>query len=182
METAEINLRNIATIYIFHADKVLLIKKTHSRMFTNPDTVLWCGIGGHFEHEELNNPKSCVIRELFEETALKESDIKNLTLKYITLRKKETEIRQQYIYFAYLANTGAILRECDEGELHWINIDDLPNLEMAYNNAQCLNHYFKTGRSNQKDNYIYVCATEASGDDNLPHVGFMRLQDFYTAY
>ena len=74
-------LRNMSVIYIFDGDKILFIKKTSSKIFSEPDTVLWCGIGGHFENEELNNPEKCVIRELAEETSLKESDIKKLDVK-----------------------------------------------------------------------------------------------------
>ncbi|MCL2776051.1 MAG: NUDIX domain-containing protein [Oscillospiraceae bacterium] len=172
-------LRNMTTVYVFHNDKILFIKKTGSRIFSSPNTILWCGIGGHFENKELNNPENCVVRELFEETSLKESDMKNLALKYITLRKKEEEIRQQYIYFADLANPCAVLRECDEGELHWVKINDISNLEMAFNNAQCLNHYFQTGKN---DDFIYVCAIEVKNSDNMPHAVFTPLQDFDTKY
>ena len=175
-------LRNMTSVYIFNDDKILFIKKKGSRMFSTPDTVLWCGIGGHFENEELNNPESCVLRELFEETSLTKSDIKNLTLKYITLRKKGEEIRQQYIYFADLANSDIVLCECDEGELHWIKIDDLTKLDMSFTNAQCLNHYFQITQSGKKDGFIYVCAVEVNNSDNMPHVVFTPLQDFYTAY
>jgi 8-oxo-dGTP pyrophosphatase MutT (NUDIX family) len=52
----------------------------------------WCNIGGHFESYELNNTKACALREVFEETGITESDITNLTFKYITLRNKNQEI------------------------------------------------------------------------------------------
>jgi 8-oxo-dGTP diphosphatase len=167
----------MASIYIFHGDKVLFIKKTSSRIFSHQNTVLWCGIGGHFENEELNNPKDCVLRELFEETSLKESDIKDLTLKYITLRKKDNEIRQQYIYFANLSNINAVLSECDEGELHWINTGDIFNLDMSITNTECLKHYFQTCKN---DNFIY--AGTVKSEDNTPEIIFTKLQDFDTAY
>lgn len=172
------NLRNMTGIYIFHEDKVLLIKKIQSKIFSSPDTVLWCPIGGHLENEELNTPERCVIRELFEETSLKEADIGNLTLKYITLRKKDNEIRQQYIYFAHLINSDAVLRECDEGELHWIQIDSIFDLEMSVSNTQCMQHYFHTGRN---DDFIYT-ATAKVDENNALQVVFTPLKDFYTMY
>ncbi len=70
-------LRNLATIYIFNDDKVLLIHRVGSRLFNGP---IWAGIGGHFEKDELNDPKACVIRELFKETGIDESMIKDLSL------------------------------------------------------------------------------------------------------
>ena len=102
-----------------------------------------------------------------------------MTLKYITLRKKGDEIRQQYVYFADLSNPDTVLRECDEGELHWIKIDDIPKLDMAFNNAQCLNHCFQIGK---KDDFIYVCVIKFIDRDNMPQEVFTPLQDFYTAY
>ena len=41
--------------------------------------------GGHFEEEELNKAKACVLRELYEETGLTEHEIDNLSLRYVTL-------------------------------------------------------------------------------------------------
>jgi len=175
------NLRNMASVYIFNGNKVLLMKKNRSKIFSKPDTVLWCPIGGHFENEELNNPDKCVIRELFEETSFKESDIKNLELKYITIRIKDMEIRQQYIYFADLANINAALSECDEGEMYWIKTDDIFKLEMSFTNTQCLSHYFQNIQNGKKDKFIYVGVSGISGD-NMPKVVFTPLRDFYTAY
>ena len=172
------NLRNMTGIYIFHEDKVLLIRKTQSKIFSKPDTVLWCPVGGHFENDELNNPESCALREMFEETALKQADIKNLTLKYITLSKKYNEIRQQYIYFADLANQNFVIKECNEGELHWIKINDMQNLKMSFSNTQCLKHYFQAGKN---DDFVYVSAVEVD-EKNIPNVVFTPLRDFYTEY
>jgi len=171
------NLRNMACIYIFHEDKVLLMRKTSSRIFSKAGVVLWTAVGGHFENDELNEPRACVIREMFEETSLREDDIENLTLKYLTMAIKDTEIRQQYIYFADLANLDAELDECDEGELHWIKVDDMFNLEMSISNTQVLQHYFQTGKD---DNLVYVAAIKV--DAGSPKAVFTPLQDFDRKY
>ena len=164
----------MSAIYIFKDDEVLLIHKIKSRFFS---TDLWCGIGGHFEKDELNDPETCILRELFEETSLQKSDIADLTLKYITMRKKDEEIRQQYIFFANLLNKNAVLQECDEGSLHWIKINDLSKLKMSYTNTQCLNHYFQQGH---KDNLIYISPVNA--DNRIPEMVFTPLQDFDSDY
>jgi len=171
-------LRNMACVYIFHEDKVLLIRKTRSRIFSKADAVLWTAVGGHFENDELNNPESCVRREIFEETSLGDADIKNLKLKYLTIAMKDTEIRQQYIYFADLANPNAELHECDEGELHWTKVDDMFSLEMSVSNTQVLRHYFQTGK---KDDFIYAAAIKVD-DVNTPQAVFTPLQDFERKY
>lgn len=51
-------LRNMTTIYIIFKNKMLLLYRVGSRV-VQPS---WCGIGGHFEKGELNNPKACVLR------------------------------------------------------------------------------------------------------------------------
>jgi 8-oxo-dGTP diphosphatase len=167
----------MAGVYIFHEDKVLLMRKTRGRIISKPGAVLWTAIGGHFENDELSEPEACVLREMLEETGLKKADVKNLTLKYILLAIKETEIRQQYLYFADLASPDAGLRECDEGEIHWVKIDNMFDLGMSASNTQCLRHYFKTGRY---DNFIYAGAVKAN--DGKPEAVFIPLQDYDRQY
>lgn len=165
-----ISTRNMTSVYIFRGDEVLLIHRVGSRVFKGP---LWCGVGGHFENAELNDPEACLLRELFEETSLTENDVANLRLKYITLRRKDDEIRQQYIFFAELANLNADLPECGEGELRWIKTDELSGLEMSFSNARCLEHYFKTGHC---DDLVYAAAGEF--ENGVPWMVFSALRDY----
>ena len=60
----DIKLRNMTSIYISCGTKILLLYRIGSRVV--PPS--WCGIGGHFEPDELNDPRTCVLRELEEET------------------------------------------------------------------------------------------------------------------
>ena len=89
--------RNMTSIYLVKDKKMLLLYRMGSRVIKNSYTGT---AGGHFEKEELNDPKACVLRELLEETGLGEKDIGNLALRYVTLRLKGREIRQNYFYFA----------------------------------------------------------------------------------
>ena len=90
-------LRNMTSVYITNAGKMLLLLRQGGRVVNN----VWVGsAGGHFEEFELNDAKACVLRELEEELGLKENDIKNLTLRYVTLRRTKGEIRQNYYFFA----------------------------------------------------------------------------------
>ncbi len=164
----------MTAVYVFHGDAVLLIRRVGSRLFRRP---LWCGVGGHFEESELSAPEACALRELREETALTEADIRDLTLKYVLLRKKDGEIRQQYVYFAQLANPDAPITPCGEGALHWVKLADLFGLEMSVTNTQCLRHYFETGKN---DGAVYVGATAA--EDGQPRMVFTPLGDFDTTY
>lgn len=158
-------LRNLTTIYILLKNKMLLLYRVGSKV-VQPS---WCGIGGHFEKDELNNPKACVIRELFEETGITEKDIGSVKLKYITLRMKNNEIRQNYYYFAELLNTEIDISKCDEGILEWVDINGILCREMPFTAKECLKHYFSIGKD---DNKLYAGAATNSG------VNFTELKEF----
>ena len=152
------NLRNIATVYIFDENRILLMHRVGSRLFNGS---IWVGIGGHFEEYELNDPEACALRELCEETGLSESDIDNLHLKYITMRMTPDEIRQQYIFTATLKNKTKQLIKSDEGELHWIPTNELFDRKMAFSNIETLKHFFAVGKYN--DSIYTGTVTEKDG-------------------
>ena len=57
-------LRNMTSIYLTCGDEILLLHRHGSKVVNN----LWVGsAGGHFEPDELNDAKACVLRELREE-------------------------------------------------------------------------------------------------------------------
>ena len=75
-------LRNMTAIYLTQNGKMLMLYRVGSRV-VSPS---WCGIGGHFEKDELNDAKAAMLREMNEEIGLFEHDIENLKFKYVTLR------------------------------------------------------------------------------------------------
>jgi 8-oxo-dGTP diphosphatase len=158
-------LRNMAGIYIIDKDKMLLLYRIGSRV-VQPS---WCNIGGHFEEFELNNPKACALREVFEETGIKESDITNLKLKYVTLRNKNNEIRQNYYFFADLNNKNLRLKDCNEGILEWFEISKVLDKDMPYSSKEVLKHYLSIGKD---DNNIYAGVVTAK------QVIFTQLNEF----
>lgn len=158
-------LRNMASIYIIDNDKILLLYRIGSKVV--PPS--WCGIGGHFEPEELNNAKAAVLRELEEETGLTEKDIDGLHMRYITLRLKNGEVRQNYYFFANLRNGSNPALECDEGQLSWADIKELPVAEMPHSARYVLEHYFAHGKDSD---LLYAGIAEKNG------VTFRELMEF----
>lgn len=73
--------------------------------------------GGHFEEDELGSPEKCALREMREELGLTERDIEDLTLRYVTLRYYQGEIRQNYYFFARLEGERDL--SSTEGTLRW---------------------------------------------------------------
>ena len=158
-------LRNMASVYIQYKNKMLLLYRVGSRVISPS----WCGIGGHFEKDELNDAKACVVRELSEETGITEKDICDLRLRYVTLRLKNGEIRQNYFFFATLTHEPASEYPCNEGTLEWVSIDNILEREMPFSAKPCLEHFLSTGRYNQN---IYAGIATKDGID------FIELTEF----
>ena len=133
----------MTAIYIRKGTKYLLLYRIGSQVV--PPS--WCGIGGHFEKDELNEPKKAALREMTEEIGLSEHNLSNMSLRYMTLRRKNGEIRQNYYYFADLRDDIEIDMNCDEGELKWVETSDLPYEEMPYTAKYIIRHYMKIGKN-----------------------------------
>ena len=145
-------LRNMTAIYISRGEEMLMLYRVGSRVVAPS----WCGIGGHFEVDELNDPKACVLRELQEEAGLREGDLENLTMRYVTLRLKNGEIRQNYYFFAELKESVDENLHSNEGECKWFSLDEIGNLEMPITAKYVMEHYCKVGRFTSK---VYVGVT-----------------------
>jgi len=130
---------------------------------------VWTGsAGGHFEENELNDAKACVLRELKEELGLSESDIENFAFRYVTLRLTNGEIRQNYYFFADLEeNVGEDLAS-NEGTVKWFPIEEIRSLEMPFTAKYVIEHYCTTGRFTDK---LYTGVTNING------VEFLELAD-----
>lgn len=142
-------LRNMTSLYLINADKILLLFRQGSRVANN----VWIGsAGGHFEDFELNDARACVLRELEEELGLKENDIKNLSLRYVTLRQVKGEIRQNYYFFADLNNGVNDCLSSDEGICKWFSFSELAALDMPFTAKYVIEHYLDMGH---KTNDVY---------------------------
>jgi len=149
-------LRNMTALYLSHGSKMLLLYRVGSRV-VSPS---WCGIGGHFEPHELNDAKACMLRELQEEIGLTEQDLRNLSLRYITLRLKNGEVRQNYYFFADLADEAQLPTQCAEGSLSWVPYEQLSALAMPLTAGHVLEHYLRQGR---QTDYLYGGVTAEDG-------------------
>ena len=137
------DLRPMTAIYLTRGDDILLLYRVGSRVVGNSYTG---AAGGHMEPEELTCAKACVMRELKEETGLTEDDLENLSMRYITMRLKDGEVRQNYYFFAEL-KPGAEPSQSSEGTLRWFRIDALDDLPMPVTAKQVIRHYVAEGRN-----------------------------------
>lgn len=159
-------LRNMTSLYLFRRGKVLLLYRQGGRVVDR----VWTGsAGGHFEKDELNDAKACVLRELSEELKLKPEDVENLTLRYVTLRKTRGEIRQNYYFIANLKEGVGEDLTSNEGTCKWFSPDEILSLEMPFTAKRVVEHFCQVGRDTDK---TYV------GVANEGRVDFVELSEF----
>lgn len=155
----------MSSVYLFHENKMLFLYRIGSRVVSNS----YVGsAGGYFEKEELNDARACVLRELNEETGLVEEDITDLALRYVTLRLKNGEIRQNYYFFANLINPDRKITS-NEGRLKWADMNDISSLDMPFTAKQVIDHYVSVGKNTT---FLYGGIATAEG------INFVKMQEF----
>ena len=115
-------LTNICMIEDLEKQRVVM-------QYRSPESNRWSGYafpGGHVEDGEAF--AESVIREIYEETGL---TIQNPQL--VGIKNWPLDTGERYIVFCYKATefTG-ILQSSEEGEVSWVQKDQIPNLDLAY--------------------------------------------------
>ena len=148
-------LRNMTSVFFVREDGLLCLYRIGSRVANGK----YVGAaGGHFEKEELNDPARCALREMKEELGLDAQDVEGLTLRYVTLRYYQGEVRQNYYFFGRLKTDRGLTS--NEGNLRWVTWEELKQLDMPVSARHMMDHYLATGRHTD---HLYVGATEPGG-------------------
>ena len=114
-------MKNTTLCYIEYDNKYLMLHRTKKKDDENLDK--WIGVGGKFEAEE--SPFDCARREIKEETGLE-----NLPLSYrgiVTFVSNEYGTEYMHLFTAKAENE-IINAVCDEGELLWVNKQEIYKL------------------------------------------------------
>ena len=157
-------LRNMTSVYLTGEQGILCLYRMGSRVANNK----YIGsAGGHFEKDELNDARACVLREMEEELGLTSDDVVNLKMRYITYRLKDGEIRQNYYFFGTLKTEKPL--NSSEGTLKWIPYDGFEELNMPVSAKHMILHYLRKGRF---DNKLYAGITQMEGTNFVPMVEF----------
>ena len=157
-------LRNMTSVYLTGEKGILCLYRIGSRVANNK----YIGsAGGHFEKEELNDARACILREMGEELGITEADMDELRMRYITYRLKDGEIRQNYYFFGKLKENREL--NSSEGNLEWIPYEGFDNLNMPVSAKHMILHYLKVGRF---DDRLYAGITQRDGTCFVPMVEF----------
>ncbi|EKC54768.1 mutator MutT protein, partial [human gut metagenome] len=115
-------MRNTTLCYIERGEQYLMLHRVKKEHDLNHDK--WVGIGGKFERDE--TPDECLLREAQEETGLTLTDWRCRGV--VTFLSDEWEGEYMYLFTA-TGFTGT-LRECDEGDLEWVDKAAVPSLPL----------------------------------------------------
>lgn len=108
--------------YIEKDHKYLMLHRTVKKNDVNKDK--WIGVGGHFEKDE--SPEECLLREVKEETGYALTSYQYRGLVTFISGKGATEYMSLFTADGF---EGEPI-ECDEGELVWVDIDEIENLNI----------------------------------------------------
>lgn len=108
--------------YIEQDGKYLMLHRTVKENDVNKDK--WIGVGGHFEADE--SPEECLLREVKEETGY---TLTSYRYRGIVTFVSGTGVTEYMSLFTADGFEGEQL-PCDEGELEWVDIDQIENLNI----------------------------------------------------
>lgn len=121
MKQAVINkMRNTTLCHIEKDGKYLMLHRVKKENDLNKDK--WVGIGGKFEDKE--SPEDCNNREVFEETGLTLNSSRYCGLVTFISDQWETE----YMHIFHSSEFTGEIKECDEGNLEWVDKSALYSL------------------------------------------------------
>ena len=116
-------MKNTTLCYIEQNGKYLMIHRVKKALDENKDK--WIGVGGKFEAAE--SPFDCARREIYEETGLLPGKLNYRGLVTFVSNEYGTE----YMHLFHTVDfTGELLENCPEGNLEWVNKDEICNLPL----------------------------------------------------
>ena len=115
-------MKQTTLCYLERGDEYLMLHRTKKKNDENHDK--WIGVGGKFEAGE--SPEDCMRREVWEETGL---TITEFRYRGIVTFVSDTYPCEYMHLFTCSDWTGEI-KECDEGDLAWVDKQELRRLTL----------------------------------------------------
>lgn len=108
--------------YIENNERYLMLYR--NRKDNDMNAGKWLGLGGKIEAGE--SPEDCVAREVTEECGLRDLEYTYRGLVHF----KDNTAYEEDMYLFTAESDATDVTQCDEGELRWINKDEILNLNL----------------------------------------------------
>lgn len=131
---------NVSNLIILKKEKVLLTKRSYDEDF---EAGKWCIPGGTVESKE--SFEEGLVREILEELGTKIIEFKYFKSYYI-----ENILHARVAYFEGKIDESEINLNNESTEYGWFGIDEIENIELAFNQKNVLNDFFKNKNLNNK--------------------------------
>jgi 8-oxo-dGTP diphosphatase len=147
-----VGLRAYVTVFVFQMGRVLLLRRGHNRTIA-PGR--WAGVGGRVEPCEIADLASAALRELEEESGLGPGEVTDLQLRVVYTQPEEGQV----VLLAYFsaATSQGLLTPTEEGDLRWVRVEDVWDLDLIGNARAALSTILKQGADRGKPVWFGVC-------------------------
>lgn len=115
-------MKNTTLCYVEQDGKYLMLLRNKKKQDENVGK--WIGVGGKFEEGE--SPQDCLLREVQEETGLRLTQYRFRGIVTFVSDRYETE----YMHLFTAHGFEGELTACDEGELRWVEKDEVLSLPL----------------------------------------------------
>ena len=115
-------MKNTTLCYVEQDGKYLMLLRNKKKQDENAGK--WIGVGGKFEEGE--SPQDCLLREVQEETGLRLTQYRFRGIVTFVSDQYETE----YMHLFTAHGFKGELIPCDEGELRWVEKDEVLSLPL----------------------------------------------------
>ena len=115
-------VRLTTLVYLERDGQYLMLHRTKREGDVNRDK--WIGVGGKLESGE--SPEDCMLREVREETGL---SVERFRFRGIVTFLSDRD-PAEYMFLYTVSDWSGVMCECDEGELAWIDREELFRLTL----------------------------------------------------
>ena len=141
---------NCVLCYLEKDGKYLMLNRNKKKNDVNGGK--WVGVGGKFEDSE--SPEECLVREVYEETGYKLNSYRFRGIVTFVSDIYDTE----YMFLYTSTDFEGEEKICDEGELHWVNKNDVLNLPLWEGDKVFLKYLYE-------DRGVFSLKLSYHGDD-----------------
>ncbi len=153
-----VELDAYVTVFLFRQDRVLLLRRSTHRGFAPG---MWAGVGGRLDPEDGGDLRIAALRELREESGIAADSLEGLSLRVVLTQPEQGRV----VVLAYFAARTVTTRvaETPEGELRWVPIESVWDLDMIANARAALSEVMRQDSENTTGVRFGICEPGARG-------------------